>query len=264
MKITNLCWLLGCWGPVIGEVGVVGLVHHFAAHATTTTSNSLPQPLKHKTSLFSGSPLFTLLIDLLDLKIVALCHPFQLCRLFHPSCALQLSKRSPGHFSEFVKRVWCSFSSCSWWLVASSAGSGWPAGHSKGIVSLPPSRRSVTVAGGAGVQQQPAGTTIGGWHCWRWFQTRRRQSVDQREGRRGATRTRVGGRHQPRSPGGGSWCIGEVGAGGECLDGGGGGAPSSHQKHPFLTYSKSQGHTRAGSKMLTSSHFEFLQILNLK
>ena len=42
------------------------------------------------------------------------------------------------------------------------------------------------------------------------------------------------------------------------------GAPSSHQKHPFLTYSKSQGHTRAGSKMLTSSHFDFLQILNLK
>ena len=54
MKITNLCWLLGCWGPVIGEVGVVGLVHHFAAHATTTTSNSLPQPLKHQTPLFSG------------------------------------------------------------------------------------------------------------------------------------------------------------------------------------------------------------------
>ena len=146
---------------------------------------------------------------------------FQLCGLFHSSCALQLSKRSPGHFfSEFVKRVWCSFS-CSWWLVASSAGSGWPAGHSKGIVSLPPPRRSVTVAGGAGVHQQPAGTTIGGWHYWRWLPTRRRQSVDQREGRRGATRTRVGGRHQPRSPGGGSWCIGEVGVGGECPDGGG-------------------------------------------
>ena len=148
--------------------------------------------------------------------------PFQLCELFHSSCALQISKRSPGHFSEFVKRVWCSFS-CSWWLVASSAGSGWPAGHSKGIVSLPPSRRSVTVAGGAGVQQQqPAGTTIGGWHYWRWLPTRRRQSVDQRERRRGATRTRVGGRHQPRSPGGGSWCIGEAGAGGECPDAGGG------------------------------------------
>ena len=39
MKITNLCWLLGCWGPVIGEVGVVGLVHHLAAHALTPTNN---------------------------------------------------------------------------------------------------------------------------------------------------------------------------------------------------------------------------------
>ena len=41
--MTNLGWFLGGRGPMVGEVGVVGLVHHLAAHAlyTSNTSNNL-------------------------------------------------------------------------------------------------------------------------------------------------------------------------------------------------------------------------------
>ena len=37
-KLTNLVWFLSR-GPMVGEVGVVGLVHHLAAHALTPTNN---------------------------------------------------------------------------------------------------------------------------------------------------------------------------------------------------------------------------------
>ena len=37
-EVTNLGWFLSR-GPMVGEVGVVGLVHHLAAHALTPTNN---------------------------------------------------------------------------------------------------------------------------------------------------------------------------------------------------------------------------------
>ena len=40
-RITNLNWLLG-GHPVIGEVGVVGLVHHLAAHTQVTPGHLSP------------------------------------------------------------------------------------------------------------------------------------------------------------------------------------------------------------------------------
>ena len=158
-KLTNLGWFLSR-GPMVGEVGVVGLVHHLAAHAltTNTTTNNLLtlfSPLSNTNSL-CPPPL-------------SVYHPF------HPSmypstparcqdsCTVTLSSyvdyfipvvlSSPkgagsGHQSEFVKRVWCRFS-CSSQQHPLASSAGWP-GHSKGIVSLPASRRSVTVAGGAG------------------------------------------------------------------------------------------------------------------
>ena len=61
-KLTNLGWFLSR-GPMVGEVGVVGLVHHLAAHAlttNTTTNNllspdSLQPPLKHKLLVLPSS-----------------------------------------------------------------------------------------------------------------------------------------------------------------------------------------------------------------
>ena len=61
-KLTNLGWFLSR-GPMVGEVGVVGLVHHLAAHAlntTTTTLQLLFNYLQHKNPLFSCHPFFTL------------------------------------------------------------------------------------------------------------------------------------------------------------------------------------------------------------
>ena len=51
-QITNLNWFLG-GRPVIGEVGVVGLVHHLAAHTQVTPGHL--------------SPCFPLLVNTLEL-----------------------------------------------------------------------------------------------------------------------------------------------------------------------------------------------------
>ena len=100
------------------------------------------------------------------------------------------------------------------------------------------SRRSWWVAG------RPAGTTIGGWH---WSQPGRRHNINQLEGSGGATGPRVVGRdgwvgtNRTLQPVGRVHWVGFSWRGNARLVGG------SHQKHPFLTYSKSQGHTGAGS-----------------
>ena len=62
-KVTNLGWFL-CRCPMVGEVGVVGLVHHLAAHAltTNTTNNNLLTLFNNLSKLLSQyHSLFTLL-----------------------------------------------------------------------------------------------------------------------------------------------------------------------------------------------------------
>ena len=90
------------------------------------------------------------------------------------------------------------------------------------------------------------------WHHHRWValvptrSAARHQPIGGERGRNRAKGCGTGwlGRHQPRAAAAKVfWCIGEVLAGGGML----GWWNGSHQKHPFLTYSKSQGHTAPGS-----------------
>ena len=68
-RTTNLNWLLG-GRPVIGEVGVVGLVHHLAAHTQVTPGHL--------------SPCFPLLVNTLEL-LPSCSPPHTRLRLFQ-SC----------------------------------------------------------------------------------------------------------------------------------------------------------------------------------